>query len=98
MSFALLPVVGFSDEVLFGDRLVEEVFGPQPDRASLKKARRQLYRLASEVPVEHRLPVFRLGPRRLAARRSTLAAWVAERERTALAAIGLVTVGPGSNA
>jgi hypothetical protein len=79
---------------LFGDRLVEEIFGPQPDRAALKRARRQLYRLAGEVPVEHRLPLFRLGPRRLAARLSTLAAWVAERERIARAAIGLVTLKP----
>jgi hypothetical protein len=91
MSIELSPVRSFADEVLVGNRLIEAVFGPQRDAAALKKARRRLYHLASEVPLEDRLPLFRLGPRILAGRPSTLLEWVAERERRALAALKIET-------
>jgi hypothetical protein len=41
--------------------------------------RRQVYHLASEVRAEDRLPLFRLGAT-LCARKSTLLAWIAQRE------------------
>lgn len=47
-----------------------------------KKTRRVFY-LASEAPAADRLPVFRIGRRRIAARRSTLLRWIAEREAAA---------------
>jgi hypothetical protein len=86
----VVPVENIAGELLTGDRLVEFIFGPQPDLAALKKVRRKLYRLASEVPAADRLPTFRLGPRELAGRVPTLTAWLGAREQAALAALGIV--------
>src|SRR5690348_9273487 len=59
-------------DLVTGDRLIEYIFGHQPDRDSLKRARRKLYHLATGTPAAHRPPIFRLGPRCFAARRSRL--------------------------
>jgi hypothetical protein len=72
-------------DVVVDDALVKFMFGDQLDPEAFKRARRRLYHLASEVAPEHRPPIFRLGPRRLAGRKSSLRRWFAEREAAALA-------------
>jgi hypothetical protein len=49
------------------------VFGDDP------RGRAKVYYLAGEVPLDQRLPVFRLGSQ-ICARKSTLLRWIAERE------------------
>jgi hypothetical protein len=81
------------DDLLVGaDQIGEFVLGRPADPAARKKMRRRVYHLASEAPVEKRLPCFRIGGREIAARRSTLLAYVAALEREAIAALGLVVV------
>jgi hypothetical protein len=84
---ALLPAANselpdLADDLVFGDKLVEFLFGRQADRERLRLARRQMYHLATEVAPEMQLPLFKLG-RLWAGRRSTLIEWVAEREASA---------------
>jgi hypothetical protein len=64
-----------TDLLLGGAPIADFVFG-----RSDQKAMRKLYHLTSEVPEEHRLPIFRLGGQ-LCARKSTLLSWIEERER-----------------
>jgi hypothetical protein len=57
------------------------------------KAKRQVYRLTSEVPPQHRLPVFRLSGNTLCARKSTILAWIAAKEaQRAVEMTGLMDV------
>ncbi len=72
-----------SDDLLRGARLIAEyLFG-----ASGKKELRSLYRLASEVAPEDRLPTFRLGGPQgpLCARKSKLLGYIEEREQISAA-------------
>jgi hypothetical protein len=45
-----------------------------------EKSKRKIFYLASEVDSANRPPIFRLGKAKLAARRSRLLQWIAERE------------------
>ena len=49
-------------------------------------ARRQVYRLSTEVPPEMRLPTFKLGHGTLCARRSVILRWIAAQEAARSAA------------
>jgi hypothetical protein len=96
---ALSAGVGSDDEILVNDQLVVEVCGAQPDEAALKRARKRLYRLITEVPRQHRLPAFKDESGQWACRRGTVKAyraarqlWLAEQERRAFAAAGLTDV------
>ena len=72
-----------SSDLLVGDHLIEYLLGRQPDPESLKRARRKFYHLAAGTAAEHRPPIFRLGPRLYAARRSQLEEWFRRREAVA---------------
>jgi hypothetical protein len=48
---------------------------------------RAVYRLSSEVSLEHRAPFFKLGAGCLCARKSTLLKWIAEKETARQAGI-----------
>jgi hypothetical protein len=85
-------------EILVGDALVLEVYGPQLDETALRRARKRFYRLVSEIPSQHRLPAFKGPDGRWSCRRTTVMAyraarqaWLADQERKALAASGLAT-------
>ncbi len=68
------PPSPLSDDLIEGaEGIAEEMFGD-------RKEKRKVYRLVSEVKPEDRLPVFRLGAI-ICIRRSTLFAWISERER-----------------
>jgi hypothetical protein len=54
--------------------------------ADTKKARREVYRLASEVPPEDQLPLFKMGPGKWCGRKSTILAWIRAKEAARLAA------------
>lgn len=62
-----------ADDMLRGaSAIAEYMFGTPSER-------RRVYRLASEVAPEHRIPTFRLGEV-LCARRSTLTRWIEQQE------------------
>jgi hypothetical protein len=67
------PAPALASDLLKGaEQIATFMFGDPAER-------RQVYHLASEVAPQDRLPVFRLGAV-ICARKSTLLAWVAERE------------------
>jgi hypothetical protein len=72
-----------NSDMLTGAELLRFVFGDLSDPKAFRRARRRLYHLAAEVAPQDRLPLFRLGPRVLAGRKSTLVRWMAEREAAA---------------
>jgi hypothetical protein len=91
-------------EILVNDSLVEELFGPQPDQAAQKRARKRLYRLITEVAPQHRLPCFKDESGQWACRRATVKAyqaarqlWLGEQEQRAFSAFGLATADVGKS-
>ncbi len=74
-----LPPPALSDDLIQGaEGIADFIFGDPEEK-------RKVYHLASEVKPEDRLPIFKLGAI-ICARRSTLLAWIAERERGGRAA------------
>jgi hypothetical protein len=79
---ALAPGATIAGDVLEGaDQIAEFLFGDDPDPLAKRHRLRRVYRLTSEVGPADRLPVFKIGGL-LFARKSTLLAWIAERERS----------------
>jgi hypothetical protein len=50
------------------------------------KARRQVYRLSTEVDPRYRIPTFKMGHVTLCARKSSLKRWIAEQETARMTA------------
>lgn len=66
-----------ADDLIRGaEAIAKFLFGDDPG------GRRRVYHLTSDAKAGDKLPVFRMGAT-LCARRSTLLAWIAERERAA---------------
>ncbi len=77
---ATAPVILAGDLMEGAEEIAEFMFG---DRS--EKSVRKVFYLASEVKVENRPPIFKLGKAKLAARRSRLLAWVEACETAASA-------------
>jgi hypothetical protein len=76
-----MDALPLADDVLEGAAAIGDfLFGYDPSPAA---RRRRVYKLTSEVKPADRLPIFRVGSL-IFARRSTLLAWIAQREHAHL--------------
>jgi hypothetical protein len=73
LSHPSLPAL--CDDILEGaEAIAAFMFGDDPG------GKRQVYRLATEVSAEYRLPTFKLGNNTLCARKSSILRWIEQQE------------------